>query len=309
MNTRVPRVSIGMPIYNEEKYLRESLDSLLAQDYADFELIISDNASVDATQQICLEYVARDSRIRYLRCETNLGAAENFNRVFRASSGEYFMWAGGHDVWAPTYLSRCLEVLESDATIVQCNSVAQYMSQDGKEFGRTVHQIDTRRHGLFVRANLALWQPSAFLAYSLLRSSALRQTRLMSRVLGPDLLVGFELSLLGPTAIVPEPLFFMRDNRGESSRPITRAQAMAGFHDRLYPRGTTPVGRFGWVKYLVEEMRAVMRAPLSWGQRIVLMGSIPPTYFIFFNFRPYLPQGIRSTFRRLLTSYLNSPHN
>jgi len=307
MNTSLPRVSIGMAIYNEEKFLRQALDSLLAQDFADFELIISDNASEDATQAISLEYAARDPRVRYHRNETNVGGTENFNRAFRLSSGEYFMWAGGHDVWAPTYLSRCIEVLESDATIVQCNSGAQYMSQDGKEFGPTMRQIDTRRHGLFVRANLVLWQASTFVVYSLFRSSALRQTRLMCRVSGPDLLLGFELSLLGPTAIVPEPFFFMRDNRGESSRPITRAQANVEFLERLYPRGTTPVGRFGLVKYLVEEMRAVKRAPLSWGQRIVLMGSIPPTYLL--KFYRYLPQGIRDTFRRLLTRCFNSPHN
>jgi glycosyltransferase involved in cell wall biosynthesis len=174
-----PRVSIGMAIYNEERFLREALDSLLAQDFADFELIISDNASVDGTQAISLEYAARDPRVHYHRNDTNVGATENFNRVFWLSSGEYFMWAGGHDVWAPTYLSRCLAVLESDATLVQCNSVAQHLRQDGKELGPTIRQIDTRRRGLFVRANLILWQASAFLVYSLFRSSALRQTRLM----------------------------------------------------------------------------------------------------------------------------------
>ena len=88
MNTRGPRVSIGMAIYNEEKYLRESLDSLLAQDFADFELIISDNASEDATQAISLEYAARDPRVRYHRNETNVGSCENFNRVFRLLIGD-----------------------------------------------------------------------------------------------------------------------------------------------------------------------------------------------------------------------------
>jgi len=87
-----PRVSIGVAIYNEAKFLRSTLDSVLAQDFTDFELIISDNASTDGTQEISLEYVARDPRVSYHRNETNVGATENFNLVFKYATGEYFMW-------------------------------------------------------------------------------------------------------------------------------------------------------------------------------------------------------------------------
>ncbi|MEM4134638.1 MAG: glycosyltransferase, partial [Candidatus Micrarchaeia archaeon] len=82
MNLRNPLVSIGMPVYNGERFIRQALDSLLAQDYENFELIISDNASEDKTPEICLEYAARDKRIRYYRNEKNMGAAWNFKRVF-----------------------------------------------------------------------------------------------------------------------------------------------------------------------------------------------------------------------------------
>lgn len=298
MNTRVPRVSIGMAIYNEEKFLRQALDSLLAQDFADFELIISDNASEDASQAISLEYAARDPRVRYHRNEMNVGATENFNRVFRFSCGEYFMWAGGHDVWAPTYLSRCLEVLESDATIVQCNSVAQYMSQDGKEFGPTVRQIDTRRHSLFVRANLMLWQTSTFLAYSLFRSSALRQTRLMCRVFGPDLLVGFELSLLGPMAIVPESLFFMRDNRGERTQPGSGAEWTKSLLERLYPGEKNPVGRFPYARSTFEKLLMLKQARLGYAQKLLLMACVFPAYFL--RYYRYLPAILRCHVREFV---------
>ena len=77
-----PLVSIGLPVYNGENYVRQALDSLLAQDYESFELIVSDNASTDATQQICLEYASQDSRIRYHRNEVNIGLYNNFTRVF-----------------------------------------------------------------------------------------------------------------------------------------------------------------------------------------------------------------------------------
>ena len=181
MSASTPLVSMGMPIYNEERYLPAALDSLLAQDFADFELIISDNASQDATRKICLEYASRGPRIQYYRNERNVGATENFNRVFRRSSGKYFMWAAGHDVWAPTYLSRCLEALETDESIVLANSQAWLIDQRGSELCLPSYQLDTRRCSLWLRFNLMLFQVSFVYLYSLIRASALRETRLCLR--------------------------------------------------------------------------------------------------------------------------------
>jgi glycosyltransferase involved in cell wall biosynthesis len=109
-----PLVSIGMPVYNGEKYIRQALDSLLAQDYGHFELIISDNASTDGTAEICREYVAKDDRIRYCRNETNLGAVRNFNRVFELSSGKYFMWAATDNMLSSIFISCCFSLLQQD---------------------------------------------------------------------------------------------------------------------------------------------------------------------------------------------------
>src|SRR5438132_13873019 len=97
MNRR-SQVSIGMPVYNGERYLSGALDSLLSQTLADFDLIISDNASTDATESICRSYAAHDSRIRYFRNENNLGAAANFNRAFELCGGEFFRWAAHDDL-------------------------------------------------------------------------------------------------------------------------------------------------------------------------------------------------------------------
>src|SRR5215218_525857 len=113
-----PAASVGVPVYNGEEFLAPALDAILAQDYADFELIISDNASTDGTQEIARQYAARDPRVRYSRNETNIGAVGNFNRVFALSTGKYFMWAGAHDLRHPSMLSRCIAVLEEDAEVV-----------------------------------------------------------------------------------------------------------------------------------------------------------------------------------------------
>src|SRR5262249_35870034 len=108
----VPVVTIGLPVFNGARYLSSSLDSLLAQSFVDFELVISDNASTDATEEICRDYAARDKRIRYLRRGTNRGAAWNFNSLVHESSAPYFKWATHDDVHAPAYVERCLHALE-----------------------------------------------------------------------------------------------------------------------------------------------------------------------------------------------------
>src|SRR3954452_21534224 len=110
MSESQPLVSIGLPVYNGEQFIRTALDSLLGQTYQPLELIICDNASTDQTAAICQEYLAKDQRVRYYRNPTNLGAVKNFNRAFELSSGIYFMWAADHDLREPTFVSRCVEV-------------------------------------------------------------------------------------------------------------------------------------------------------------------------------------------------------
>lgn len=103
-DTRLPKVSIGLPVFNGESFLHESLDSLLGQSYEDFELIISDNASTDSTADIIASYEARDSRIRSVRQPNNIGANENFLFVLNQARAELFMWASHDDIWEENWL-------------------------------------------------------------------------------------------------------------------------------------------------------------------------------------------------------------
>ena len=98
--TAAPRLSIGLPVYNGENYLAESIEALLGQSYQDFELIISDNASTDGTDGISRRYAKQDSRVRYIRHQRNIGLAPNHNFVFRQSRGEFFKWAASDDLYA-----------------------------------------------------------------------------------------------------------------------------------------------------------------------------------------------------------------
>lgn len=104
----IPKVSIGMPVFNGELFIREALDSLLAQTFIDFELIISDNASTDGTESICREYAVKDSRIRYVRQPKNRGGIFNLQFLLDEAVGEYFMWAAADDVWSDNWIDVLL---------------------------------------------------------------------------------------------------------------------------------------------------------------------------------------------------------
>jgi glycosyltransferase involved in cell wall biosynthesis len=124
-------VSIGMPVYNGEKYICEALDSLLNQSHADFELIISDNASTDATEEICRKYAAKDLRIRYIRQSENRGILANFQFVLDEARGEYFMWAAADDAWDVNWIDELLGVIRRTGSRSAFGKI-QTISHDSK---------------------------------------------------------------------------------------------------------------------------------------------------------------------------------
>lgn len=111
-NNEMPKVSIGIPIYNEEKWVTRALESLLAQSYPNIEFIISDNASTDRTGEICRVYKAKDKRVKYYCNDTNISLSHNYEKVVQLSQGKYFMWAAADDWWAPDFVKLLVEELE-----------------------------------------------------------------------------------------------------------------------------------------------------------------------------------------------------
>lgn len=217
MSNTTPLVSIGMCVYNEERFVAQTLDSLLAQTFRDFELIIVDNASDDATEKICRDYMARDDRIRYFRNAANLGGARSAQRAIGESSGRYFVFAGGHDLWHPDYLSECLTVLDSDPQVVLCYAQVVVIDYNGNEQQLVEDALETRSLDAFNRCRATIWGLSRISicdpAYGLMRSESLKRTGLVRNVWGPDNLMLFELSLDGAIAQVKRPLYYRRVNR------------------------------------------------------------------------------------------------
>ncbi|MCS7214372.1 MAG: glycosyltransferase family 2 protein, partial [Candidatus Calescibacterium sp.] len=209
-----PLVSIGMPTYNGARFIRQTLDYLLAQDYKNFELIVSDNASEDETQQIVLDYAKKDKRIKYYRNDVNLGMAENFKRVFELSSGKYFMWASDHDLHHTTFISRCVEILEKNPNVVLVYPKGIYIDHEGKDLGSiSQNQMDTRGLPEVQRFLHVLWNTDFFAVYGLIRRQALESTEIIRKVWSPDRILLLELALLGEFAYIPDILFYARKNR------------------------------------------------------------------------------------------------
>jgi glycosyltransferase involved in cell wall biosynthesis len=131
----MPRVSIGLPVFNGENYLAEAIQSVLEQSLSDLELIISDNASNDRTEEICRDYASTDSRIRYFRNSSNLGAAPNYNIAWDHGQGEYFKWLAHDDRLLPHFVENTVRVLDDNPDAVLCNTVTEYIGADGEHLG------------------------------------------------------------------------------------------------------------------------------------------------------------------------------
>lgn len=138
-----PRLSIGLPVYNGERYLGQALDSILGQTFTDFEVIVSDNASNDATVQIVESYAERDARIRLVKNSFNHGAAWNYNTVFMQAKGDYFKWAAHDDILQPQFLEACIHVLDQEPAIVLVHSKTKMIDEYGQPAGSYETKMDT----------------------------------------------------------------------------------------------------------------------------------------------------------------------
>jgi glycosyltransferase involved in cell wall biosynthesis len=209
MMTKKPKVSIGLAVFNGENYLKTAIDSILSQTFSDFELIISDNASTDRTEEICRQYAQQDCRIRYYRNSTNIGGSNNENQTFKLARGEYFRLAAHDDFLAPTLIEKCVEVLERNPSIILCYSTTIKIDERGKSLDAIAQDVATSTvpHKRF--RDLAKHHDCE-LAYGLVRTDILRKTELQPNY--PESDFGFlcELSLYGQFYRIPEPLFYRR---------------------------------------------------------------------------------------------------
>lgn len=264
----VPRLTIGLPVYNGGRYLTESIDSLLDQTYDDFELIISDNASTDNTSEICRRYEKQDPRVRYFRQPRNIGAAPNHNFVARQSRAELFKWAAHDDLYAPELLSRCVEALDKYPEVVLAHAWTAHIDNSGTVTRTFEYPLATASSRAPERFRSLLFCQGGDDYYGVMRARTVRCVAPQGSYHHADRTIVAEVGLYGPFYQVPSWLYFRREHPQqveggwpERAWPSARARC-ANMDPRRADRLRHPSIRL-YGEYVWAYVDALRRAPLS----------------------------------------------
>lgn len=274
-----PLVSIGVPIYNEGRFLEHSLASILAQDYKNLEIIISDNASTDNSGELCQKFVDKDARISYSRFEQNRGVTENFSRVLDLATGKYFMWAAGHDLWSQDFVTQCVQLLETESEGVIAFGSADWINAAGSPIARISGWTDTRGMDAVARFFSVFWG-NMHPILGVIRMETLRRIRFPSCV-GADLVMLSELALNG---------YFLHArttswSRREFRQPESYRDRMKRYRSNEFALSRYLVDRaFPVLRLPLELFGVVLRSRIKWFEKVgvlaILVPSLPVKYAI-----------------------------
>ena len=258
-----PRVSIGLPVYNGERYVANAIEAIQAQDFGDWELIISDNASTDATAEICQRYAETDPRIRYVRGVVNRGASWNYNITFWLARGEMFRWNAHDDLCDPTMLRKCVEALDANPDAILAYAWTRFIGDEGEP----LREVDDRLKVTAAQPHLRLKSLMRNLrdsnaVFGVIRRSELAKTRLILPFHPSDVPLLYELSLLGPFAEVPEHLFYRRMHVGASLKANISRRDRMKWYDPSAGRGL-----FLGARLLRTHIDGIRRAEIPRGQK------------------------------------------
>ena len=262
-----PTISFGLPVYNGALYLRRALDDILAQTYADFELIISDNASTDATAQIIREYARRDPRIRRYRQKLNIGVGNNWTFVAEQARGKFFKWVSANDEYEPTLAADCLAVMESDPTVVLCYGRTQFIDLAGARLGMYPEDFSADSGSPLeryrrVRKHLNLCTP---LQAGVIRRDALRRCRYLGNYRDSDRVLIAGLALEGRIVLLPQVHFYRRWGEAVAT-PLRTALEV----EQMYRPGArrTPLPLFANLPRHLGQLGIALRTPRSWREKV-----------------------------------------
>jgi glycosyltransferase involved in cell wall biosynthesis len=272
----VTRVSVGLPVYNGERYLAGALDDIVAQSHTDLDIVISDNGSTDRTQEICEHYAAKDSRIRYLRHDRNRGAGWNHNEVLKNARAPYFRWYAYDDRLDPACIEACAAVLDANpqtilawplTTVIDGAGEVSYEYRDDLPFDNSTPM--KRLRSLLGSATEETLLHMCYPIYGLVRRDVLLGTNLHGTIASADTVLLCELALRGRWELVPQRLFYNRRHAGSSAidkSPEELAAYLDTRHSGVFPM---PITRLG-IGYL----RAVFTAPLTFRERLQCLGVV-----------------------------------
>lgn len=202
--TKSPLVSVVLPICNGQDYILDAINSIRMQTFTDFELIVIDNASADATPKLIKQAAKEDKRIVILTNETNIGVVGSLNRGLKESRGTYYARADGDDIALPNRLAEQVAYMESHPNVVA-------LSNWGEKFGGASGRIITATSAAGIRATSLFISPMVH-ASSIMRTSALLKHQITYRPNCPleDFDIWVRLSKIGDLAALPKVLFRYR---------------------------------------------------------------------------------------------------
>lgn len=263
-----PLVSIGLPVFNGERFLAESLDSLCSQSFSDFEIIISDNASEDGTRGISQTYARRDSRIRYFRQVENFGAAFNYNFVFKKSSGKYFKWASHDDRCDPDFLLETTSALQKDTDACLAYTDVVNIDVYGNVIDRLEQDVGIDNHSAVERLRAFFryyhYGREANAVFGLVRRDSLARTGLIGAYPSSDIVLLANLALLGKWVHVPRLLFFRRyhDDMSIKANPTILERA------RWFDTSITSHREGKLLRLFKEHLRVIGHARLGFSEKV-----------------------------------------
>lgn len=299
-------ISIGLPVYNAERYLPQTIDSLLAQDYPNFEVVITDNASTDRTADICRNYAGRNPQIRYYRHERNMGMYLNFNKAFELCRGDFFIWAGGHDYWDKNLLSSCVEEMLRFPDIVLCTPQYKHIDENGETISVTRTALDTRGRKASERFRAMLREPIfCFAVYSLMRANALRKTHLFSEAFFSDRILWAELGLNGEFYFTDKAYIYMRmfsaRDSHEGRNEVDKVKRLIP-PERVKSRSGIIMARFPFCQLNYRVLRALYASKIGLFDKLRLTFALPRAWIInALNEQTirWIPRKIRKHLKRL----------
>lgn len=277
-NPDYPLVSIGMPLYNEVRFVEDSISSILAQDYPNLEIIVSDNSSTDQTFTICQKVIGKQDNVVINRFDTNLGAAENFRYVLRTAKGKYFMWASGHDLWDANLVSECVAMLEEIQTAVIAFGSSVWIDEYGLKLSKYSGYTDTRGLKPVARFLTVLFG-NMHPVLGVIRKTALNNARSFSSTVGADLILLTELVLLGDFVHAAGTQWQRREFRHESNHSVKLKRYRSSEYglsrsvlDKHFPLLRLPL------ELAFNVLKSDLRMPEKASVLLALMASLPVRY-------------------------------
>ncbi len=268
------RVAIGMPVYNGSKWIEATVDTMLTQTCADFELVLCDNASTDETERICRAIAARDARVRYHRNAENIGVARNFTTAFRlaiAAGAPYFKWLCNGDATEASFLERCVETLDRRPDAVLVYPSTRLFEQEPRSGVECPDSFDLDVADPVARFKTYLTQVRLNnIMHGVYRSEALARTRLYRPFLGADVNMIAELLLHGRVVRLPQVLNFRRMHPETMSKLFDAAALRAMYA----PKSPTALRYQSWAATLDYFGAPLRAAGLGIAERLRLLAFV-----------------------------------